>query len=245
MKNNQVNAFSYIDFGMSFGTNIWKFMTYPAPNWTAVLNIPQMDQYLASLFTQMQGAGQNTIVLSFAQLDNIDAYSSGNFATPTDSTYDVIVALLNSFEKNSVAVPGFDNFLLYLVHTAHANGMKIVISFGGENGTKTTFTILQQPEETYESQATKLASFITNYGFDGIDFDIEGPTILSSQPIDSSGASVLTFFQSLYSQLAPSNVTVSLTTMLGVSWRTVFATFLSNFSTYFNAINLMAYSSTQ
>jgi hypothetical protein len=237
---------SYIDFGMSFGSNIWGFIDYPPPNYTGVLNETKMNAYLQSLFQQMEKAGQNTVDLAFAQLDNIDAYDSGNFdASGVDTSYDVIASLLSSLQKNNVSVPGYSDFLSYFVAQAHANGMKVNISFGGGVATDSTFKILEQSGETYQGEAEKLADFIKKYGIDGVDFDIEDPSALSSQGPDSSGQNVFSFFATLHSILEPEGKATTLTTMLGVSWRSTFSQMLSNFTSYFDGLNLMAYSDSQ
>ncbi len=235
---------SYMDFGMSFGSNIWGFITYPPPNYTGVLNEEKMGVYLGSLFSQMKASGQNTIDLAFAQLDNIDAYNSGNFQG-TDTSYDVVMGLLSSLQKNQVDVPGYPDFLSYFVSQAHSSGMKVDLSFGGGVATDGSFKILQKAGETYQGQAMKLADFMKKYDIDGVDFDIEDPTALSSQKPDSTGQDVFSFFSALHSALEGTGQTMSLTTMLGQSWRSTFSEFLSHFTTYFDGLNLMAYSDSQ
>src|SRR3989338_3807257 len=66
--NSSVQDASYFDFGSSFGSNIWSFIDYSS-NPTGELVETKMSTYLNSLFQQMQGAGQQEILLAFAQLD--------------------------------------------------------------------------------------------------------------------------------------------------------------------------------
>ena len=204
-----------------------------------------MSTYLNSLFQQMQGAGQQEILLAFAQLDNIDAYGAGNFQGAPDQSYDVVMALLASLQKNKVEIPGYSDFLSYLINSAHQNGMKVTLSFGGGDGTDITMKIIQNAEETYRDQACKLADFLQKYNIDSLDFDIEDTTILSSQGPDSSGGTFLDFFQTVHSLLAAQKKRVTLTTALGSILRTAFASLLTNFTTYFDGLNLMAYSDTK
>ncbi len=262
----------YWDFGSSFGTNIWKFITgyWPGPpyvNLTATTkDTPpklKMDVYLASLFAQMKAAGQTTIVLSFAQLDNITYYASQDYSTASctvpapidppcvDTAYDTVASLLNQLQTYSegntvkpIKVPGFKDFLDYFNQRAIAAGMQVILSFGGAVATDSQFKILQNDSDTYVGAANNLVKAIKLYNFAGIDFDIEDSTALSSQSDDASGGTVFDFFKTIYSQLGSTHV-VSLTSAAGHSWRTTLSEFLSNFNSYFNALNLMTYSDTQ
>ena len=237
------NFSCYYDFGAGFGRYIWPFIQYPSKD--GVLSVADMNDYLASLFTQMKGVGQNTIILSFAQVDNINIYSSGNFNLPgIDVSSDAIALVLNSLEKHSVTVPGYVNFLTYLVAAAHSNQMKIVISFGGQAATDASWKILQTGE-TYQSQAQKLANFLIAYQFDGVDFDIEDLHFFDTQKtVDSNGNIAFDFFQLLHKALASQKIKMTLTSMLASEWRTAFAIFLGDFTNYFDGLNLMAYSNT-
>ena len=213
-----------------------------------------MNQYLSSLFTQMKGAGQNRIYLSFAQLDNIDVYASGNFLQPgVDVTYDVIAQLLNQLQTSSIQVPGYLNFLDYFIAKAHSNGISVAVAFGGANAINSCYAILQNSGETYEGQAQKLAAVANTYGIDRLDFDIEDPQALSSQPLDSEGKSVVTFYRTLYNLVNNNQKTTSLTSMLSLNdWpngalEPLFYNQAGDpiFTKLFNGLNLMAYSDTQ
>ncbi|MBS0651926.1 MAG: hypothetical protein JSR39_00185 [Verrucomicrobia bacterium] len=243
---------SYFDFAMSFGTNIWPYIDWSVT--PPVIDESKMDAYLSSLFSQMKGAGQTTIYLAFAQLDNIDVYATGNFeASGIDVQYDVIAQLLNQFQKSDVQISGYDNFLTYLTAQAHANGMSVAVAFGGANATDKAFKILQQPGQTYAGAAQELASVAKSYSIDRLDFDIEDPTALSSQPLDCNGDSVVSFFQDLHGLLLKVGKTMTLTSMLSLAdWpngalKPLFYDSSGNriFSQLFDGLNLMAYSDTQ
>lgn len=242
----------YFDFAMSFGTNIWPYIDWSAT--PATIDLDKMDSYLESLFSQMKGAGQTTVYLSFAQLDNIDVYASGNFLAPeTDTISDVIAQLLSQFQKYTIVTPGYDNFLYYVVQSAHRNGMELAVAFGGLNARATTFKVLNQAGETYNGQAEKLSIIAANYAIDRFDFDIEDSTALSSQPLDGEGDSIIVFFETLHSKLNAAKRTMTLTSMLSLAdWpngalKPLFYNSAGQpiFSTIFDGLNMMAYSDTQ
>ncbi len=240
----------YFDFSMSFGTYIWNYIEW-SPN--VQLQEDQMNLYLTSLFSQMKQAGQTTIHLAFAQLENIDYYASGNFvASGIETRYDVVAAVLNALQADNVQVPGYDQFLDYFIAQAHSNQMKVALSFGGGDAADIQFKILQQPDETYAGQAQKLFNFMQKYQIDIVDFDIEYSTAISSQPLDPNGESIATFFKTLHDLLTPQGQYTYLTSMLDLRWpnsylKSLFYDADGNliFNQLFNGVNLMAYSDTQ
>jgi GH18 family chitinase len=68
-----------------------------------------------------------------------------------------------------------------LIAKAHANDVKILVSIGGgaASGNKQLkaryFDLLSQPKRA--DFAAKLAAYVTDHNFDGLDVDIEGPSI--------------------------------------------------------------------
>jgi GH18 family chitinase len=68
-----------------------------------------------------------------------------------------------------------------LIKQAKANGVKVLISIGGgsASGDKVLlaryFDLLSEPKRA--GFATKLADYVARHGFDGLDVDIEGPSI--------------------------------------------------------------------
>lgn len=68
-----------------------------------------------------------------------------------------------------------------LIAKAHANKLKVLVSIGGgsASGNKTLkaryFDLLSEPKRA--GFAAKLASYVVDHGFDGLDVDIEGPSI--------------------------------------------------------------------
>lgn len=239
---------SYIDWGLSFGCSIWNFI-----DWST--NPPQLilanaGAYLSSLFSQMQGAGMKTIDIAFGQLDNIDFYNSGDFdGSGIDITTDVVTQLEAQLIKGNVVVPGYPTFLKYFIQQAHASNMKVSLSFGGADGQDKNFKVLQQPGETYVGEATNLVAFLNNYGVDVIDFDIEDPTALSSQQPDDKGGTIVSFFQTLHTQLSAAGKKMTLTSMLGIGqWpqgalKSLFYDQNNQpiFTTLFDGLNMMAY----
>ena len=68
-----------------------------------------------------------------------------------------------------------------LIAKAHANNVKVLVSIGGgaASGNKTLkaryFDLLSEPKRA--GFAARLASYVADHGFDGLDVDIEGPSI--------------------------------------------------------------------
>ena len=68
-----------------------------------------------------------------------------------------------------------------LIAKAHANNVKVLVSIGGgsASGNKTLkaryFDLLSEPKRA--EFAAKLAAYVADHGFDGLDVDIEGPSI--------------------------------------------------------------------
>jgi chitinase len=68
-----------------------------------------------------------------------------------------------------------------LIAKAHANNVKVLVSIGGgsASGNKRLqaryFDLLTQPKRA--GFAARLATYVTDHGFDGLDVDIEGPSI--------------------------------------------------------------------
>lgn len=239
----------YIDFGLSFGCSIWNYIDWSSS--TPKIKTDQLDQYLASLFAQMQAAGQTTIDLGFSQLENIDMFLSGDFSGPVDSS-DVVKALMQQLQASNVQTPGYNNFLQYLCARAKSHGMKVSLSLGGAVATDKNMHILQNNTETFNGQAQKLAALMKTYGIDAVDFDIEDPTALTSQGTDNLGQGVMEFFRSLRHELDQGGRTMTLTSCLDVGWpKNTFREFFFDdqgkpiFSTLFHGLNLMAYSDSQ
>lgn len=129
---------------------------------------------------------------------------------------------------------------------AHQNGVKIDLSFGGALAAGSQFTIPGDPTDT----ATNLHNFMTEYGIDSVDFDIE-----QGFPTDpTSSDNFRTFFSTLHSlcqEDSPAK-TVLLTSEGGVAANAqgmLKALFQDNqgnpiFNKMFDGLNLMLYSDT-
>jgi len=133
-----------------------------------------------------------------------------------------------------------------LIKMAHQNGMKVDLSFGGEDGTAMQIC---KGGETPSGQAMKLAQFIKDNGIDAVDFDIENGSFSQvNAPQDAR-----LFFQTLHSQLGAEGKTMALTIMGSIgTWAKGFLKELFYddngapiFSSLFDDLNLMLYSMTQ
>ena len=93
------------------------------------------------------------------------------------TTYDIIAVAF----ANSTGVPGQISFAIDSgvtgysdaqfkadIVTAHSRGQKVVLSIGGQNG-----SISVSDSASASAFANSAASILTNYGFDGIDIDLE------------------------------------------------------------------------
>ena len=223
------NVSSYIDVGM-LSSQLWGFMNW----WPVVeLDMTKYDQYLVSLFSQLKGAGINQIYLSFGQIAGIDALLKDGVGSSTD---DVICRMMIDF-------PGA---FQELVKQAHLAGIKVILSFGGENGTSMTIC---KAGQTPQGQAQKLVSAVQKFSLDGVDFDIENTFFSKSNPDTISQ----TFFKTLYQQLSTLGKTSTLTVMGGIyDWPLGYLKGLFFDSTgkgivsqLFHYLNLMLYSQTQ
>lgn len=219
----------YIDMG-SLSAQLWNFMEYyPVQQ----LNITQLDQYLNSLFSQLTQAGVNQINLSFAQLGSIDSLVSGGINAPSD---DVIAQMMVSF-------PGA---LQEVIKLAHASGIKIDLSFGGENGASMTIV---GTGETAQGQAQKLVQFMQALQIDAVDFDFESTLFTTA----NSPQDAVAFFTTLHQELQAMGKTLALTIEGSIfDWPQNYLKELFYdqsgelvFFSLFDELNLMLYSETQ
>jgi GH18 family chitinase len=69
----------------------------------------------------------------------------------------------------------------FLIEKAHMNGVKVLVSIGGgaasENKTMKARYFDLLSDEKRAGFASKLAAYVDSHGFDGLDVDIEGPSI--------------------------------------------------------------------
>lgn len=219
----------YLDLGV-LSSQLWGFMEW----WPVTqLNMTMYDQYLNSLFSQLKAAGINQINLSFTQFASIDALINQGQG---GSQYDVIVQMMVSF-------PGA---LEELIREAHAFGLRVDLSFGGENGTDMQIC---KSGQTPGGQAQKLVQFMQTYAIDAVDFDIENTLFTSA----NSASIAQGFFKSLKQMLQMQNKTSTLTIEGSIQdWPLNYLKFLfydSNnqlvFPQLFDSLNLMLYSQTQ
>ena len=219
---------SYLDLGL-MSAKLWKFMSW----WPEKkLDMDQLNQYLSSLFSQLKKAGVNQINLSFGQLGSIDSLLKQGEGAPSD---DVLSGLLKDF-------PGA---LEAIVQKAHANGMKVAVSFGGELGQSLKIV---GSGETAAGQAQKLMEFMNKNGIDSVDFDIESPLF----PQANSPKDARDFFTALHENLAKEGKTMTLTVEGSFNdWaknylKDLFYDDRGNpmFTKLFDGLNLMLYSET-
>lgn len=201
-------------------------------NQTGKLDMKKLDQYLQSLFKKFRESGLTNVDLSFAQLSDVLQLLGGSGkASPTD----VIAQLMKLY-------PGA---LQEYVKVAHANGVKVTLSFGGANGYGKNWKIQGDPVK----YANELNDFVKKMGLNGVDFDIEDASFSKTNP-----APIATkFFTTLHDLLAKEGKKSTLTIMGGLAdWPKRYLKDLfqdgkgnSVFTKMFDGVNLMLYSSTQ
>ncbi len=219
---------SYLDITQILG-KIWTFIEWDSKKERAVLNTVKYKQYMGSIISELKQAGMNSIDLAFAQFKDINALAEGRidlvFPQGTDET-----SINEAFKL--------------FIDTAHEQGFKISLSFGGESSG--SYQICQEGE-TGTGQANKLASFIKNFKIDGADFDIEngGFSGTSKNTKDAQD-----FFKSLHEELLAEGKTSTLTVLGALSnaapGGSNSALFYDEndrpiFNTMFAGINLMMY----
>jgi chitinase len=107
-----------------------------------------------------------------------------NGAIQSNTSVDIAFASYNWDPSNPNTIPGLGNLssaeLQQIVKLIHSVGAKVNLSIGGANSAYNYYgsTMYGQPWQT----ATYINNAIHNYGFDGIDFDVEGQA--SSMPAD-------------------------------------------------------------
>ena len=83
--------------------------------------------------------------------------------------------------RNATGELSFNPKNLALINQAHTNGVKVLVSIGG--GAASTDKTMQRryfdllTETNRASFAAKLADYVAQHNFDGLDVDIEGPSI--------------------------------------------------------------------
>lgn len=239
---------AYFDLG-EFTTTLNNFIIWYQPSGPyPTINVPALQSYLTQLFSQMKAAGFSSIDLAFGQVSDIDGMASGDWsALAAANPNDAFAQFMNFVQQYGGGV----NVLQMITQSAHAAGMTVDLSMGGANASTPDFNICGLGE-TPAGQAAKLASFLQKNGFDAVDFDIEGPYLTSST---QTASTVQTFFQSLLSDLTPMGITSTLTVEGGLAAVQPPSGYLCplfysstgtpNFSTMFDGLNLMLYSSSQ
>jgi hypothetical protein len=217
---------SYYDIGSSVGSFMW---TYFLPD--GQLNQNAIDAYFDSLFSTLKNAGFEQIMIAFCNVQFIDAYYSKNYRDNSlQQSLDPLAAILHQLSE-------VIDLLDYMVKKAHANNLKIGLSFGGVNAQSDGWNFLPTSGETYAGQASKLAAAISSYNLDSIDFDYEYASTLNSE--------AYAFFSSLHTALQ-GKVPMTLTVQMAADWYTTYLTGFfteggATFSNFFDGINLMAY----
>lgn len=197
------NQACYFDMG-GLSSCIWSFITWSNTLNSEVFEIPQFNSYLQNLFTNMKNAGMNQIDLAFAQLSDVDAFSTGDYSKISGN--DVIGALLEQMKTSNISFPPNTDILNLITNAANAAGVKVSLSLGGENATSADFAVCK-PGETPEGQAQKLADFMNAYNIASVDFDVEG----TNAGALSQESGIQLFFTTLHTALNTTGKTVTLT----------------------------------
>lgn len=210
---------------------------------------PSPEAALTNYFKRLQSAGINRIDLSFSQLTDIMSFASPGPYSGNDTVGTWIQANPTQFGQ--------------LTTVANKCGMKIDISFGGQNATslpttdpktgKVTPPDWQLPHTAAgpvdpTAVASALCNFMKAHSIDSIDIDIEADISQADTP-----ERYVQFFTALHNLLAPLGKKIYLTTLASVSdWPDRFIHFLfydANgkliFPQMFDGINIMAYSATE
>jgi hypothetical protein len=239
----------YVDTGQFFATYInntcmnW----YPEP---ININQAKLDDFLNPWFSQLVNIQVDTIILSFAQINDLLILGSGKAGDSLDTITPIIYSG-NVIEHDASGKPSVygkylvgttgQDALQYFIAGAHKNNLKVMVAFGGEEATSVQMTFPSDPKTV----ATDLANFLKSYEIDGVDFDIEGSglTILTANDVSD----VITFFQTLKGFVTSSTLTVAGALSSGpidnppLGLNPLF----SNLNSCFTGVNLMLYSTNQ
>lgn len=219
----------YIDMGILYGNYV---VTQCIIWWPEPVHIDQykVDTLLDGIFSALQNDGVNNVYLAFAQLCDIDALAAQKVGVATDT-------IASIFTDNYPVGTTGQNFLQYFINAAHGKGITVSLSFGGALAADTEMKLGGAPDQ----QASTLASFVTNYGFDSLDFDLEG-TGASSLFTVNTQEDVVTFFETL-AKSCSSTLTVAGAIQDGPEG--TLKPLFDSFDTMFTGVNLMLYSNTQ
>lgn len=213
-------------------------------NWQVtppVINTEALNQYIDTIATNMKNNGQTNVAFNFAQLASIDALTS---STPWNSSF----SANDSIGMMYKSIPGIQqNLLTPIVQRFQQDGLTTSLSFGGATAGDNDWSIGQGPNAqnpAYASaQADKLATWVQQMGFSGVDFDIESDDYSTVNPPDC----VTSFFSELSTKLnhnPPMTLTVLgalANTQAGGMYATFFQPSSANFNNWFDGINLMCY----
>lgn len=217
----------YLDMGVLYGYVISNFMVW----WPEPVHVDQakLDAFLAETFDALDQDKFHNIIMSFAQVCDIDALlaGSGN-GTPTDKITDIF---RDNYPVGSTGL----NFFQYLIRYAHDHNVLATTAFGGAIATTQDWTI----NGDAVTQANNLHEFAVRYDLDGLDFDVESTEIMNVNGTDK----VTTFFRTLYS-LMP-EVTLTVPGDVNYWAGNVLNPLFENLDSMFSGVNLMLYSNSQ
>ena len=229
------NNGTYIDFGQFFGSRIFSdgsITKWPSGN-QAVFDKNNLDTLLNKLFDQVKKGG-NTLFLSFDQMKDMQSMMSKTYSNDPNDTISAI------FRYNArVGSPSGEDFLTHFTQLAKQNGIKVDISLGGRNAQPSDWNIPSSNPAQYAAQVSKM---LEGYGVSGLDFDVE-----SGNESGFTNSSMQTFISSLKSDWKGTGNTIDLT-LEGDAVSKPSAgmkTYLKNFDSMFDGLNIMAYSDNQ
>jgi hypothetical protein len=169
--------------------------------------------------------GITTIIFAFAQFNEvdqlIDALNNPNVSGGTVSA--------NSTFTQAITNVGFGPFFKQIVEVAKAHGIESVLSFGGATASEAMYSFPTDP-----SPLADLVKALTDFGFSGIDLDIEGGQ--GSMVLDQNISDLMTFGKYIISN----GLTFTCTSDIPNNF---VSTFKSNtFTDAFTDLRVMAYS---
>lgn len=235
---------AYIDMGKLYGklqgSDVIRW--WPEP---VVIDADKLDAFLAPLLDNLHGV--KNFNLSFAQLSDIP-YLIGKPGSSYDHSCDPIANLFDPDMQNHgggnlrvVDAKGntYDNILQYMCSYAHANNMKVNLSFGGESAASANdWKLPSDPKTT----ASDLVAFMNKNGLDGADFDVENDQMMSQ----NSSVALQEFFQNLHTELSSQGKQTILTIPGDINiWGPNGSGQLGPMFSSFDSINLMLYSKDQ
>ncbi len=223
----------YIDMGILYGAQVietcvdWSKTPYE-------LDRVRVDRLLDTLLEGLRERGVDEVILSFAQVCDIDALLEERGGCPRD-TITII------FQQNWLITGTGKDFLHYFVERAHEAEIRVLLAFGGALATSEDMKFTAKGDEA----ACRLATFVEHLDLDGVDFDVEGGglELLRTNPTSEVTLFFKTLQQALQKQRREAILTVAGSIHEGPQG--ILKPLFDKKNFYFNRVNLMLYSNSE